>query len=100
MKATKFLKYKDRKSSERIYKAIKNYQPSNTLKKKIMQSELYLTLFKRFRKSKRYFPVMKLAYKLMRKYLPVEEKLNVFDIGLGKQASDRPTSVYTGIDTE
>jgi len=94
MKATKFLKYKDRKSSERIYKAIKNYQPSNTLKKKIMQSELYLTLFKRFRKSKRYFPVMKLAYKLMRKYLPVDEKLILFESGLGKQFSDSPKVIY------
>lgn len=94
VKSTKFLKYKDRKSSERIYKVIRDYQPKNKLKKKVIKSEIYLTLFKRFRKSKQYFPTMKLAYRIMRRLLPVDEKLILFESGLGRQYSDSPKVIY------
>lgn len=94
LKSSKFLKYKDRKSSERIYKEIRDYQPKNKLKKKILKSELYLALFKRFRKSKRYFPTMKLAYSIMRKVIPVDNKLILFESGLGKQYADSPREIY------
>lgn len=94
LKSKKFLKYKDRKSSERIYQEIKDFKPKNQLKNKILKSETYDVLFKRFRKSKRYFPIMKLSYKIMRRYLPVDDKLIIFESGLGKQYADSPKIIY------
>src|SRR5699024_6712959 len=61
-KASKFLKYKDQHSSERIYRAIKSKIRNKPFYKRFLETELYRTFFNRFRRSKRYFPTMKLFY--------------------------------------
>lgn len=94
IKSSKFIKYKDKKSSERIYKEIRDFQPQNKIKKTIIKSEYYLAAFNRFRKSKKYFPIMKLSYKIMRKVIPVNDKIIVFESGLGRQYSDSPKVIY------
>lgn len=96
-KASKFLKYKDRNSSERIYQAITKKIKKKPFYKSFLQSELSRTLFNRFRKSKQYFPTMKLFYKVAMRILPVDDRLIVFESGIGKQYADSPRNIYEEI---
>ena len=97
VKASKFLKYKDQKSSERIYQAISKKIEKKPIYKSFINSELSRTMFNRFRKSKRYFPTMKLFYKIAMRILPVDDRLIVFESGIGKQYADSPRKIYEEI---
>lgn len=96
-RAAKFLKFHDQKSCERIYNAIEYKVPKKTLYQKIENSELYKSLYRIFRKSKYYFPIMKLFYNIARKFLPVDEKLILFESGIGRQYADSPRYIYEEI---
>ncbi|MGP4063920.1 CDP-glycerol glycerophosphotransferase family protein [Oceanobacillus sp. M65] len=96
-KAKKFLKYRDQHSSERIYNAISNKVNRKPIYKSVIETEFYQVLFKRFRKSKYYFPTMKLFYKIAKKVLKVDDKLILFESGVGKQYSDSPRFIYEEI---
>lgn len=92
-RARNFLTYKDNQSSERIYQAIKNMH-SKPLLEKVLDNELILGAFNRFRRSKRYFPTMKRYYKFAKRFLKVDEKLILFESGIGKQYADSPRYIY------
>lgn len=96
-KAARFLKYRDQNSSERIYQAIKTKVPKKTLFQKMEQSELYKIIFKKYRKSKYYFPTMKIFYNLARVLLPTDKKLILFESGIGRQYADSPRYIYEEI---
>src|SRR5699024_3071102 len=96
-RSARFLSYKDQKSSERIVNAMENKVPKNPIIIKIMEIELYRTLFNRFRKNKKYFPIMKKTYKIMKKTVPTDKKLILFESGVGKQYSDSPRAIYEEI---
>src|SRR5690625_2645001 len=96
-KASKFLKYKDQKSSKRIYQAINTKIRNKPVYEYILESEIYNVLFKRFRKSRIYFPVMKLFYNIARLILPVDNELILFESGIGKQYADSPKYIYEEI---
>lgn len=96
-RSARFLSYKDQKSSERIVNAIENKVPKKPIIIKIMETELYRTLFNRFRKNKKYFPIMKKTYKIMKKTVPTDKKLILFESGVGKQYSDSPRAIYEEI---
>lgn len=97
IRAGKFLKYKDRNSSERIYQAVSKKISNKPFYKSFSETELYRTLFKRFRKSKYYFPIMKRFYKIAKKVAPVKENLILFESGVGKQYADSPRCIYEEI---
>ncbi|WP_051591207.1 CDP-glycerol glycerophosphotransferase family protein [Bacillus sp. UNC438CL73TsuS30] len=95
-RAGKFLKYHDLNSCKRIYE--------RTLK--IRRKPLYLSLFKnefvkaayrKFRKSKLYFPTMKIFYKAAKTVVPIDKNLILFESGLGKQYADSPRYIYEEI---
>ncbi|WP_226036343.1 CDP-glycerol glycerophosphotransferase family protein [Aquibacillus saliphilus] len=92
IRAAKFLDYKDQLSSERIYQAIDNFTKDKG--NRILESNIYKKIFKRYRKSKYYYPSMRLFYNLGKKILPVDEKLILFESGVGKQYSDSPRYIY------
>lgn len=95
-KAQRFIKYKDLNSSERIFKAVRNARKESILDRGT-KKEIVKVLFKRFRKSKYYFPTMKVFYSIAKKILPVDEKLIIFESGIGKQYSDSPKMIYEEI---
>lgn len=95
-KAAKFIKYKDAQSSKRIYHAVKKAK-KKSLAAKILESEILNKIFMRFRKSRYYFPVMKMFYNIARKVLPVDKKLILFESGIGKQYADSPKFIYEKI---
>lgn len=97
VKASKFIKYKDLNSSERIYRAIENKVRKKPIYKKIEETEIYRTLFNLFRKSDYYFPTMKLFYNFARTFLPVDRNLILFESGIGKQYADSPRYIYEEI---
>lgn len=96
-KAAKFIKYKDQNSCERIFQAIQTKVPKKTFMQKVENNELYNTLFKIFRRSKYYFPTMKLFYNFARKFIPVDKNLILFESGIGKQYADSPRYIYEEI---
>src|SRR5699024_5292563 len=96
-KASNFLKYNDQNSSQRIYNVIENEMRKKSLIEKILESDIYKALFRKFRKSKLYFPTMKVFYNIARKVIPVDSNLILFESGLGKQYSDSPRSIYEEI---
>ncbi|NMB18959.1 MAG: CDP-glycerol--glycerophosphate glycerophosphotransferase [Erysipelothrix sp.] len=96
-RASKFLTYKDGKSSERAYQAISEKVKKRPFYEIYFESELYRALFNRFRKSKLYFPTMKRFYKIASKVLPVDDKLILFESGVGKQYADSPRNIYEEI---
>jgi len=96
IRATKFLKYKDLNSSERIYKATKEAR-MKPFYKRILENEYSYAFFRRFRKSKYYFPVMKKYYNLAKKFVKVDKNMILFESGLGKQYADSPRYIYEEI---
>jgi CDP-glycerol glycerophosphotransferase len=96
-RADRLLKYRDRGASERIYKAITSFKIKHKFIKRVMEDELSKALVRRFRRSSIYFPLMKLSYKIMKRILPVDKKLIVFESGLGKQVADSPRAIYDEI---
>lgn len=94
-RAFKFLKYKDTEASARIFDAIINYIPTKS-KNKVFKTWAN-SIFKRFRRSRLYFPSMKLFYRIAKKILPVDEKLIIFESGVGKQYADSPRYIYEEI---
>ncbi|WP_286229703.1 CDP-glycerol glycerophosphotransferase family protein [Neobacillus mesonae] len=96
-RADKFLKYRDLNFSKRIYDVIKKLPLKKTLLEKIMENDLLIRVFNRFRKTKYYFPTMKVFYKLAKKLLPVDKNLILFESGVGKQYADSPRVIYEEI---
>lgn len=96
-RASKLLTYKDRRSSERIYKTVALEIKNKPIQKKVMESELYKVIFNRYRKSKYYYPSMKLLYNVARRVLPVDNKLILFESGIGRQYTDSPRVIYEEI---
>jgi CDP-glycerol glycerophosphotransferase len=96
-RADKFINFRDQSSSERIYKVIRD----NKAKRQILQSpkvELVAkAIFKRYRKSKWYFPSMRLFYKICSIIIPADKKLILFESGIGKQYADSPKNIYEEI---
>ncbi len=96
-RANNFIKYRDQGASERIYQVIQH----NTVKKSFKDNPDYQiirdALYNKFRKSKHYFPIMKLFYNVGRVIVPVDKKLIVFESGLGRQYGDSPKDIYEEI---
>lgn len=94
VKSDKFIDHKDQKSSERIEQVITDEVRRKSFVEKIVELEFSKTVFNRFRRSKLYFPTMKLFYNIARRVLPVDQKLVLFESGLGKQYADSPRNIY------
>lgn len=95
-KASKFLTYKDRNSSERIFEATQLAR-KRSIWKRFMDHDIGKALFNRFRKSKIYFPTMKLYYRIARIFLPLDRNMVLFESNLGKQYGDSPRYIYEEI---
>lgn len=97
IRADKFIKYRDLKSSERIYQVVQQ----NTVKKSVKDNPkiklIVKALYNKFRKSDMYFPVMKIFYKYGRYVIPVDKNLILFESGIGKQFGDSPKDIYEEI---
>ncbi|MFD0050273.1 CDP-glycerol glycerophosphotransferase family protein [Actinomycetes bacterium NPDC127524] len=93
-RANKFIKHRDQHSSERIYEVAEHAVLQRSFFQKVAQTEYYQLFFRQFRKSKRYFPTMKLLYKIMMKTVKVDKNLILFESGVGKQYGDSPRNIY------
>jgi len=97
LKAERFLTYRDLKSSERIYHVVKNLKRSPASLKNILSHHWITDLFRKFRRSSVYFPVMKGMYRVLKFLMPVNKNLILFESGFGTQYSDSPRYVYEEI---
>lgn len=93
-RAAKFLKYHDTQSCERIFQAIVRFKSQRPWYEPIVRDELFRAVFRRYRKSDLYFPSMRLLYNVARRILPIDEKLMVFESGVGQQYADSPRYIY------
>lgn len=96
-RADRFIKYRDQRSSERIYQVIQH----NAIKKNFRDNPKYQIIadavYNKFRKSKNYFPLMKFFYKIGKVIIPVDKRLILFESGVGKQYGDSPKDIYEEI---
>lgn len=97
-KSNKFINYRDLNSSQRIYNVVENYVPSSENKKQqFIEKPVMADLYKKFRTSKAYFPVMKLFYRFAKYVIPIDRNLILFESGIGKQYADSPKVIYEEI---
>ncbi|TCP21862.1 CDP-glycerol glycerophosphotransferase [Scopulibacillus darangshiensis] len=93
-RANKFLKYRDCHANDRIYKTMVKFKPKRQIIKELADNDYFRTLYRKYRKSKLYFPTMRLFYNIARRVLPVDDKLVLFESGIGKQYADSPRYIY------
>ncbi|NRR75401.1 CDP-glycerol glycerophosphotransferase family protein [Tetragenococcus halophilus] len=93
-KADKFIKYRDRYPNDRIFEAIQNIPKQNQIKKFFREDPLVLKVFSRYRRSKYYFPTMKLFYKLLSHFGKTNDRQIVFESSVGKRYEDSPRMIY------
>lgn len=96
-RADKFIKHRDQHASERIFDVIQSSKVKHHFIDNPKVALFSKALTNKFRKSKYYFPTMKLFYNIGRRVVPVDDKLVVFESGLGKQFSDSPRKIYEEI---
>ncbi len=96
-RSRKFLKYRDLKSSERIYNVIDSVEVKKPLKEKIMENPLAIGLFNRYRRNKWYHPSMKWFYAAAKRVVPIDRNMILFESGIGKQYADSPRYIYEEI---
>lgn len=61
---------------------------------KDMLKKIKNKIFKRYRRSKYYFPIMKKLYTIMRIVLPMDKNLIVFESNVAKSLGDSPKAIY------
>jgi CDP-glycerol glycerophosphotransferase (TagB/SpsB family) len=93
-KADAFIKYRDGLSNKRIFDAIKNMPNKNKIQKFFEDDTLILKIKTRFRKSRYYFPTMKVMYWYMKNFSKIKKKRILFESGLGKRYEDSPRAIY------
>ncbi|OAT81593.1 hypothetical protein A6P54_12525 [Bacillus sp. MKU004] len=97
LKSDKFLKYRDRHASERIYNVISQIEVKKAFSDKILESPIVKELYKKYRKSKWYRPSMEWFYSVAKRVVPIDRKLILFESGIGKQYADSPRYIYEEI---
>ncbi|MCY1590437.1 CDP-glycerol glycerophosphotransferase family protein [Staphylococcus pettenkoferi] len=96
-RVNKFRKYYDTNNSERIYEEVQGFKKINTIQDKVQHDILTDHLFKRFRKSSKYFKVMSLYNKLLTRFGKVDDNLILFESNVGKSVSDSPKQIYDAL---
>ncbi|MDR0912229.1 MAG: CDP-glycerol glycerophosphotransferase family protein [Methanobrevibacter sp.] len=84
--------HRDLNNCKRVYDESINFDFKRPLSEKIKISEFYKKIFSKFRKSKFYYPIIKIYYALC-KLLPLKERY-IFESGLARQYSDAPRALY------
>lgn len=92
LKSQQFLKYKDTNNNKRIKEEIEKFEVKYHPFDSFLKNEFGQLLFKKIRKGKHYFPLMKKLYKVMKK-LPLKNRV-VFESGLGLQYGDAPRYIF------
>jgi CDP-glycerol glycerophosphotransferase len=95
-RAAKFLKYHDLNSCKRIYEKTLKIR-NQPIYSSLVKNEIVKAAYRRFRRSRVYFPLMKLFYRVAKTILPVDAKMILFESGLGKQYADSPRYIYEEI---
>ncbi|GIO23405.1 CDP-glycerol glycerophosphotransferase family protein [Oceanobacillus sp. J11TS1] len=97
LKASKFVKHRDLNSSQRIYEHVKEAKAKKSIFNNNKVQMINGAVYRKFRKSKYYFPLMKKLYKVAYYIIPTDPKLILFESGIGKQFSDSPRVIYEEI---
>lgn len=92
-RARRFLTYKDRSSSERVFHAVVQAETDDSALNRLRNSEEFSAAKRLLRRNKRYRPVMKQIYRAFRT-LPVDPNIVVFECGQGRQLGDSPGAIY------
>lgn len=90
-RSSSFLKYKDQKSNERIYNAVINCPEKHKISK---NNPFVLKILMKLRKHKYYFTAMKIFYKFVKIFFPINRKRILFESSLGKRYEDSPKMIF------
>ncbi len=92
-RADRFLDHRDTKNSERVYEAVLGASRARGARDLGEIGTLPTLVYRRFRRHRVYFPLMKAWHRLLR-LLPVQDDVLVFESGLGTQFADSPRYLY------
>lgn len=94
LKADSFIKNRDSHSNDRIFNAIQNIPRKNRIDNFFETDPLIIKIKTRFRKSRFYFPTMKIMYWYMSNFSKIKKNQILFESGLGKRYEDSPRAIY------
>jgi CDP-glycerol glycerophosphotransferase len=97
VKSDKFIKYRDRNSSERIYNVISQTKLKKPISDRVMANPFVKEIYKKYRKSRWYRPTMEWFYSAAKRVVPIDRKMILFESGIGKQYADSPRYIYEEI---
>lgn len=89
-KSSRLIEYRDEKTCERIYEEIKNCNKKAS--RKFFKKKIFKKAFNFYRRSKLYYPLMKLMYNTF-KFLPKKDYI-FLECSNGKSFSDSPKEIY------
>ncbi|MDT2807394.1 CDP-glycerol glycerophosphotransferase family protein [Vagococcus lutrae] len=95
-KAQVFFAFNDRNSSQRIYEQVSNHRFSirERISNKMNQEILFSFFQRKFRRSRYYYPTMKLYYRFLKTFTKRIPNLIVFESNVGKTVGDSPKAIY------
>jgi len=92
-RADVFLDHRDRNNCERVVEAVKAARREPPSVDTYLARPLPSAVKRRWRRSRYYFPMMKLMFRALSK-LPVDENRVVFESDFGKRSADNPRMIY------
>jgi CDP-glycerol glycerophosphotransferase len=92
-RADRFVAHRDRHNCDRVFDAVRAAHRRDRLRKRLGRSEILSVLPKAIRRSPLYYPAMRRMFALLQR-LPADDRLVVFESGLGKQFADSPRYIY------
>jgi len=92
-RADRFIAARDRQNAARVYDAVRAAHRRQRLRKRLASSEALNVLPQAIRRSPYYFPAMRRLYAVASR-LPADNRLVLFESGLGKQYADSPRYLY------
>ena len=96
-KAKKFIKHRDTNNSKRIYEVIKDYQAQRSWLDEPRIQLIRKVLYRKFRKSKRYYPLMRSFLRFGKYFIPLQQDMILFESNIGKSVGDSPKRIYDEI---
>ncbi|HJQ43317.1 MAG TPA: CDP-glycerol glycerophosphotransferase family protein, partial [Jatrophihabitantaceae bacterium] len=92
-RADRFIAHRDQHNCDRVYDAVVAAHRRQRLGKRIARNEILALLPGAIRRSRLYNPVMRKMFGLLKR-LPANDRLVVFESGIGRQYADGPRYIY------
>lgn len=92
-RADRFLAFRDRGNSERVYDAIRHVRRRRRVRERLLANEIASSVPQYLRRHRLYYPAMRRMFGLVKRWR-ADSNLVVIESGIGKQYADSPRYLY------